>query len=574
MSSERWRQVEALYHAALELHGDERERFLEEKCGGDPTLLEEVESLLRHGSATTAFFDTPAAELGTYGSDQNQSLIGTRLGAYEITDLVGIGGMGRVYRAHDTRLGRDVAIKILDERFTARFDREVHAVAALNHPNICTLHDIGPNYLVMEFVEGRNLATRLMQSPLAPGLALHYGIQIADALSAAHEKGVVHRDLKPENVLVTARDHLKLVDFGLALIREPHDETSTRPALGASGVTEPGTILGTLAYMSPEQVRGESTDARTDLFSLGVLLYEAATGKRAFARTSPAETIAAILKEEPPAIEGDPELDAVVRRCLVKDVEGRVQTANEVGAALRAVALTRSADSPGLVRHDGGAADSIPPHPQPRVATTMGAALAPSDAEEPIRTPHRRKLVWQMTALGAVMAAAAAFVILWRGDSFVRNPIASAQFQRLTDFNGTEQAAAISRDGSFVAFLSDRDGQMDVWVTQIGTGQFFNHTRGRAKDVVNASVRTLGFSPDGTMVTFWARAMGAKPGDISVWAVPTLGGDPKPYLEGTAEFDWTADASRLVYHTPGPGDPMFVRNRGESPGSIDFHGAE
>jgi serine/threonine protein kinase len=354
MSSERWLQVEALYHAALELNGEERERFLNEKCGGDAGLRDEVQSLLLHGSATTAFFDTPAAELETYGSDDKPSLIGTLLGAYEIKSLVGVGGMGRVYRAHDPRLGRDVAIKILDERFTARFEREVRAVAALNHPNIGTLHDIGSDYLVMEFVEGHSLATRLLQRPLAPGLVLHYGIQIAEALSVAHDKGVVHRDLKPENVLVTARDHVKLVDFGLALIREPHDTTATGSALDASGMTQPGTVLGTLAYMSPEQVRGESTDSRTDLFSLGVLLYEAATGTRAFARSSPAETIAAILKEEPPAIEGDRELDAVVRRCLVKDVEGRAQTAHKVGVALRAIALTRGAEKPGSVRHDEG----------------------------------------------------------------------------------------------------------------------------------------------------------------------------------------------------------------------------
>ena len=273
MSSERWREVEALYHAALGLHGDERERFVEEKCAGDPALLEEVKSLLLHGAATTAFFDTPAAELGTYGSAEKPSLIGTHLGAYEITDLVGVGGMGRVYRAHDARLGRDVAIKILDERFTARFEREVRAVAALNHPNICTLHDIGPNYLVMEFVEGRSLATRLMQRPLAPDLVLHYGIQIAEALSAAHDKGIVHRDLKPENVLVTAKDHLKLVDFGLALIREPHDTTGTGSAPGASGVTQPGTILGTLAYMSPEQMDAERAPTREPISSRWACCY-------------------------------------------------------------------------------------------------------------------------------------------------------------------------------------------------------------------------------------------------------------------------------------------------------------
>jgi Tol biopolymer transport system component len=498
MSSERWGKVESLYHAALALEGDERERLLEEQCAGDPTLLEEVQSLLLHGAAPTAFFDTPAAELGTYGSNEQQSLIGTRLGAYEITDLVGVGGMGRVYRAHDARLGRDVAIKVLDERFTARFEREVRAVAALNHPNICTLHDIGPNYLVMEFVEGRSLATQLMQRPLVPGLVLHYGIQIAEALSAAHDKGIVHRDLKPENVLVTATDHLKLVDFGLALIRDPRHTTDRAPASSASGVTQPGTVPGTLAYMSPEQVRGESTDSRTDLFSFGVLLYEAATGRRAFARTSPAETIAAILKEEPPAIEGDPELDAVVRRCLVKDAPGRAQTAHEVAVALRAVALKRSADIPGLVRHGGGA---------------------------------------------FVVAAAALAIAVVAAGSFRRDhapsPKAAMSYTQLTHFTDSAMAPALSPDGRMVAFFRSNRWFLSpdqVWIKLLPNGDPVQLTN------LPQEKYGIAFSPDGSRVSFTMSGVGG----WRTMSVPTLGGEPTLFMQNAAGLGWI-----------GPGQILF-----------------
>ncbi|HYI16685.1 MAG TPA: hypothetical protein VEX37_14905, partial [Thermomicrobiales bacterium] len=192
---------------------------------------------------------------------------------------------------------------------------------------------------------------------------------------------------------------------------------------------------------------------------------------------------------------------------------------------------------------------------------TIGSTSQPSPST--VRPRSRSVVVWSSAAGGALLALAATWWLLDSRGYFWRNPLADAGFQSVTDFAGIEQAAAISRDGRFVAFLSDRDGRMDVWVTQVGTGQFYNLTRGRVPELVNPSVRTLGFSPDGALVTFWAREVGGPDaGDIAIWAVPTLGGQPRLYLEGVAEFDWSNDAARLVYHTPGPGDPMFVRDSG------------
>ena len=261
------------------------------------------------------------------------AVLGQDAGWYQLIGLLGSGGMGHVYKARDTRLDRFVAIKIVSDQFSARFEREARAVAALNHPNVCTLYDIGPNYLVMEFVEGQTLTAHLRDGPLEEDAVLRYGIQIAEALEVAHSKGIVHRDLKPENVLITPDDRVKLMDFGLALMLSPSppsDSTGTHEPL----VTQPGTVLGTFPYMSPEQVRGENAEPTSDIFSLGSLLYEAISGRRAFARPSAAETMAAILTDEPAQLDGQPELDRIIRQCLAKDAKERFQTAREVRAAL------------------------------------------------------------------------------------------------------------------------------------------------------------------------------------------------------------------------------------------------
>ena len=250
-------------------------------------------------------------------------MIGETIGSYRITAKLGEGGMGEVHRATDTRLGREVAIKVAKEQFSERFEREARAIAALNHPNICQIYDVGPNYLVMELVEGTPL-----KGPLPLEKAIEYAGQILDALDAAHKKGITHRDLTPANILVT-KQGIKLLDFGLAKQTAPLGEADVTRAL-----TGQGQILGTLQYMSPEQLQGKEVDARSDLFSFGCVLYEMLTGKRAFEGQSPASVIAAILEREPAPLEVARPLDRVIQRSLAKDPDQRFHTARDLKAAL------------------------------------------------------------------------------------------------------------------------------------------------------------------------------------------------------------------------------------------------
>jgi serine/threonine protein kinase len=258
---------------------------------------------------------------------------GTRLGPYEILAAIGAGGMGDVYKAKDTRLGRTVAIKIL-RTHNERFEGEARAIAALNHPHICTLHDVGPDYLVMEYVEGSPL-----KGPLKPEEVLRLALQIAQALEAAHRKGIIHRDLKPANILVTEAG-VKLLDFGLAKLQQEN-----RPADDAVTETQAGTILGTAAYMSPEQAEGKPIDARSDVFSFGLVLYEMLCGRRAFNGQTSLSTMAAILHKEPDPLRGPAEIESIIKRCLRKAPAERFQTIADVSAALQAVRLTKQTPS-------------------------------------------------------------------------------------------------------------------------------------------------------------------------------------------------------------------------------------
>src|SRR5207249_3329231 len=281
----------------------------------------------------------------------------TKLGPYEIVAPLGAGGMGEVYRARDTRLGREVAIKVLPESFSKdpdrlrRFEQEARAASQLNHPNIVTVHDFGTHggapYVVQELLEGETLRERLRAGALPARKAVDYGIQVARGLAAAHEKGIVHRDLKPENLFLTSDDRVKILVFGLAKLTaaegspaEPN-ELSTR-----TQATAPGIVMGTLGYLSPEQARGQTVDQRADIFALGAILYEMLSGASAFKRGSSADTMSAILKEDPPELPSGskvpPALERIVRRCLEKQPNQRFQDVSDVAFALEALSGTAS----------------------------------------------------------------------------------------------------------------------------------------------------------------------------------------------------------------------------------------
>jgi Tol biopolymer transport system component len=323
MSPQRWSRIEELYHSARDCEPEGREAFLRQVCGDDEQLLDQLKLLLEQDRSENEILDRPAMDLlSEAGPDRLAA--GAILGPYRIEVLLGAGGMGRVYKAHDSRLGRSVAIKVAAQRFSDRFGREARAIAALNHPNICTLHDIGPNYLVMELVEGPTLADRIRQGPVGLEGALPIARQIAEALEAAHEKGIVHRDLKPANIKVRPDGTVKVLDFGLAKAAEL-DGSPVDSRLEDHAGTEPGRIMGTAAYMSPEQARGDKVDKRTDIWAFGVVVYEMLAGRRLFEGATASDTIAAVLKEQPDFDRVPEPARKMLERCLEKDPRRRLR---------------------------------------------------------------------------------------------------------------------------------------------------------------------------------------------------------------------------------------------------------
>lgn len=368
MSSDRWERIQELYHAALELEPTQRSAFLEEACSNDEALCREVEALLvEHGKAS-GFLETPALDLAAQEKEfsgspvsastaqavtetPSRSLAGRTLGAYQILSLLGTGGMGEVYKARDIKLNRSVAIKVLppdktsDSERKHRFVQEARAASALNHPNIITIHDIeredAIDFIVMEYVAGKTLDRLIPRRGLKLNEVLKYSIQIADGLAKAHSAGIIHRDLKPGNVMVTDGGLVKVLDFGLAKLTERQKATEENSSgTGTREVTEPGSVMGTVSYMSPEQAEGKGVDARSDIFSFGSLLYEMVTGQCAFHKDSTASTLAAILNHEPtpigklaPGIPSD--LEKIIARCLRKDRERRFQHMDDIKVALQ-----------------------------------------------------------------------------------------------------------------------------------------------------------------------------------------------------------------------------------------------
>ena len=458
--------------------------------------------------------------------------LGTKLGPYEIMSLVGAGGMGEVYRARDKRLGRDVAIKVLPEALAndddrlRRFEQEARTIAALNNPNILGIHDVGVHegapFLVSEFLEGQTLREKLVSRPLPVRRAIEYALGIAEGLAAAHEKGIVHRDLKPENVFVTRDGRIKVLDFGLAKLVRPEENHETAVTL-SSPATLPGMVLGTVGYMSPEQVRGEPIDPRSDIFSFGAVLYEMLTGKRAFKRATSAETMTAILREEPQALndtgwQGPVELQRILARCLEKNAARRFQSASDLAFTMEALSGT---------------------------STAKGVSQPKS------------KRVWFPWVVAAALLIGFAVWEAVRPAGAPANPLEKAHFTRITDFESVD--AAISPDGRFVAFVSDHDGPYDVWLTQVGSGRLINLTQGKAGPLP-APLRNVGFSGDGSEIWIGGGDVGIRLRTLSL-----TGGTPRNFLgEKTVNLAWSPDGERIVYHTFGGGDPMFVADRSGS----------
>ncbi|MEP7310263.1 MAG: protein kinase [Acidobacteriota bacterium] len=459
---------------------------------------------------------------------------GTHIGPYEIVGWLGAGGMGEVYRARDHRLGREVAIKLLPETYASdmsrvrRFELEARAAGQLNHPNILAVYDAGIDagvpYIVSELLEGESLPSRLRSGALPWRKAVDYARQIAEGLAAAHDRHIVHRDVKPENLFVTSDGRIKILDFGIAKLTRPNDDGTGHSAFATE--TNAGIVLGTAGYMSPEQVRGEAVDARSDLFSVGAILYEMLVGRPAFARETAAETMAAVLREDPPlSTDISVPLARIVARCLEKTPETRFQSARDLAFGLD-------------------------------VLTDTSATAAPAAV---VATPRR----WR-TALGfavvvlSLMTAAAAW--LARSPSpALETPLANAQFTRFTNWEGTEGGAEISPDGKFVAFLADRDGQFDIWLSQVGTGYFRNLTADiPGLQPIGATFRKFGFTGDGAEIWF---SPDTGP-SMAQMIMPLMGGTPRAFLDkGATAPSWSADGTRLTYFKNEDGDPLFVADR-------------
>ena len=445
----------------------------------------------------------------------------TKLGPYEIVSSLGTGGMGEVYCARDESLGRDVAVKVLPKELASdhdrlrRFEHEARAAAALNHPNILavygfsTTEELAP-YLITELLQGQTLRKRLEQGEIPVRKAVEFALQIARGLAAAHDRGIVHRDLKPENLFLTRDGVVKILDFGLAKLIGP-DASGPQNSVATANVTQPGLVLGTLGYMSPEQVRGQDVDHRTDIFSLGAILYEMLSGNRAFQRTTAADTMSAILKEEPAELSGvgrnlPPALGRIVHRCLEKDPSERFQSARDLAFNLELLSREES---------ESGAAVALP--------SKMG----------------RRWLIATLVALAVLGAAGLGLLAVSRLRLRSENS-APVELMRLTDFVGMEEFPALSPDGKSVAFTADVGGRRQVWVRLLAGGAPLQVTHD------DADHQYPRWSPDSSSLIYFSPSQ-EPDGEGKIWQVPALGGTAQPLVSSLGSADLSHDGKHLAY---------------------------
>jgi serine/threonine protein kinase/Tol biopolymer transport system component len=538
MKADRWRQVEELYDAAVELPVAERERFVREACAGDEDLRRELLSLLEAEQKAGDFMEAPALDLAAQvvarerSSTQQPSFINRELGPYKIEKLLGAGGMGEVYLAHDAKLKRQVALKILppqfvsDPEYVRRFEREARAVSALNHPNLITIYDIGVSdgvpFIATEFVEGKTVRD-LIDDGLRMKDALAIATQVAEALSAAHSAGVLHRDIKPENIMVRPDGYVKVLDFGLAKLKPEALAERPNPSSG----TQPGLLMGTLAYMSPEQAAGDAVDQRTDIWSLGVVLFEMMTGFSPTKGANRMETLGAILSKEPlTAKDTNPvlpvELEHILDKALEKDRELRYQTASDFRADLKR--LKRELDSsPSLSGSDGRAA----------AGRKLTAAL-------PAKFWSSRAAV--LGALGVVVLSLAAWLVA--GTLFTRKAQAGPDWSRakniqLTIREASELFCSLAPDGKSFVYVSFEAGNTDIYWQRVGGKNPTNLTKDSKE-----SETTPAFSPDGNLIAFHS---GREPAGL--YLMEATGENPRRISDTGYHPSWSPDGKEIVVGT-------------------------
>jgi eukaryotic-like serine/threonine-protein kinase len=528
MTPELWQQVRDVLAQALELKLQDRSPYLDKACGSDDLLRREVETLLSSSEAVqSSFLQSPPSRVALAP--------GIKVNDYEVLRLVGSGGMGEVYRARDVRLGRDVAIKVLPAFFSGdrerlrRFEQEARAAAALSHPNILAVFQLGTHegapYLVSELLEGGTLREQLARGAISLRKAIDYGAQIARGLAAAHEKGIVHRDLKPENLFITRDGRVKILDFGLAKLTQPQSTSDSNAPTQTLG-TEPGMVMGTVGYMSPEQVRGRKADHRSDIFAFGAILYEMLTGKRAFHKPTSAETMSAILNEEPASISQiarpvPPALQRIVHRCLEKNPEQRFQSASDLGFALEALS-------------DSGSA-------------LVGTAPEPKT---------RRAYKWATGASLLAVLTAGTAATLWLKDR--TKTIDRSIWVQLTNFPDSVTQPALSPDGRMLTFVRSvstfvAPGEIYIKILPSGEPVALSHD--------NLSKMSPIFSPDGSRIAYTALD-GFR---WDTWVVPVLGGQPERWLPNASGLVWTA-SQHLMFSEIKFGEHMAIVASTESRG--------
>src|SRR5262245_8940396 len=519
-TNDRWHRVDQLLQSALEREPGQRAAFLREACAGDASLLREVESLLLSHEQAADFLERPSlVALQRFAAERGGLLVGRRIGLYELLSFIGSGGMGEVYRATDTRLKRFVAIKLLsadsslDEKRLQYFEREARLASALNHPNIVTIYDIGRSefgpYIAMELVEGKTLRDTLAEGLLPLKRVLQIAAQVADGLAKAHTAGIFHRDLKPENLMIAREGLVKILDFGLAKVA-PTATPEGAKAAGDSPGSRRGVILGTVGYMSPEQARGDSVDFRSDQFSLGTILYEMLTGKRAFQRATAVETLSAIIRDEPePVATVNPKVPMnvrwIVERCLAKNVEERYGSTSDLARDLQ-----------NLRDHFSTVANWNASAP---VATTSSSIT-------------RLFRVFVAAALAAlVLVVAIGFL---RRDS-ARTPI----FHQISFGHGGITSARFGADGKSVIYGANWVGQAPaLYSTQLGNPE------SRPLGLSNAGLWSVSSSGEMAIAYPCTLNWGQCIGTLAV--VPPAGGMPREIMDNVTAADWAPDGKTLA----------------------------